>query len=298
MKVVSGLALVVCAAFLTVTSASGAPAVRAVNSVTFEDSTGEDPLAPDITSIVVSNDDAGLITFQINIPNRPTFSSDMVILVFIDSDANPLTGDGGADYVIDFEQTSAGAIAGLARWDGSRYTFDVPQTTLRSSYASGLTIKISVSEIGSPTRVSFSVVAVSGVAFDDQGNIITANLHRDFAPDPGHGDFPYEVKIKPPTLVVKTFRTVPVKPRAGRTFTVTMVAARSDTGATVQSSSVKCKATLAFKTLPVRTVKAVGDKASCSWLIPKTATGKTLRLTISIEFEGLTAKKNLASKVG
>ena len=40
---------------------------RVANSASFPDSTGEDANAPDITSVNVSNDDAGLITFQVNI---------------------------------------------------------------------------------------------------------------------------------------------------------------------------------------------------------------------------------------
>ena len=51
---------------------------RASNSTSFQDSTGEDAAAPDITSVNVSNDDAGLITFQVNIatgPRSPTTCS-------------------------------------------------------------------------------------------------------------------------------------------------------------------------------------------------------------------------------
>ena len=45
------------------------------NSTTYPDSTGEDSAAPDITSVVVSNDDAGLITFQVTVSNRPTMTA-------------------------------------------------------------------------------------------------------------------------------------------------------------------------------------------------------------------------------
>jgi len=75
----------------------------AANSVTFNDSTGEDPQGPDITTIVVSNNDAGIISFQINVPNRPQLTPDMAIILFVDSDSNASTGDPdnlGADYVI------------------------------------------------------------------------------------------------------------------------------------------------------------------------------------------------------
>jgi len=56
--------------------ALGGSSHTAANSQTFPDSIGEDASAPDITSIVVSNDDAGLITFQINVSNRPALTPD------------------------------------------------------------------------------------------------------------------------------------------------------------------------------------------------------------------------------
>ena len=66
---------------------------RAANSTSYPDSTGEDANAPDITSVNVSNDDAGLITFQVLISNRPAFTDDMFLLIFMDTDQNASTGD-------------------------------------------------------------------------------------------------------------------------------------------------------------------------------------------------------------
>src|SRR4029453_7242971 len=83
--------------------ALGGDARHDKNSVTFPDSTGEDAAAPDITSVVVSNDDAGLITFQINVSNRPALAADMEFLILFDTDKNPNTGGSnflGADYAI------------------------------------------------------------------------------------------------------------------------------------------------------------------------------------------------------
>ena len=99
-----GLALAVVAAI-----ALGASAAVASNAQTFTDSTGEDPAAPDITSVAVSNDDTGLVTFQVNVANRPALTPDMLFLVFVDS--IPGEGDSesfGADY--------DAFCAGVPRW--------------------------------------------------------------------------------------------------------------------------------------------------------------------------------------
>ena len=132
--------------------ALGGSSHAAANSQTFNDSIGEDASAPDITSIVVSNDDAGLITFQINVSNRPAFTPDMYFLVFIDADKNPSTGDTnsvGAEYAIDLEP---GAV-GLFQWNGTTYAPASSQTSLTYAYAStGPTIHVSAAELGRRRR--------------------------------------------------------------------------------------------------------------------------------------------------
>src|SRR6266545_614669 len=88
------------------TAALGGSARSAANSTTFPDSIGEDANAPDITNVVVSNDDAGNITFQINISNRPALTADMFLLVFLNTDQNSATGNTqllGADYYIELD---------------------------------------------------------------------------------------------------------------------------------------------------------------------------------------------------
>lgn len=268
--------------------------------MTFQDSTGENPAAPDITSVVVSNNDAGLITFQINISNRPFFTGDMILDILADTDANPATGDPqslGADYTIELFQ---GAI-NLFHWDGTRFSQSggVPQTSLIFSYANGvLTIKILASELGNAERFSFGVIAVSGVVFDpNTGNIDFTKAQSDAAPDLGHGFWSYDVKITPLTLVVKKFATVPLKPTAGKAFSAGLVVARSDTGAVLESGQVTCVATVGGKRLPARTHAVVDNQATCTWVIPRTAKGKTIRGSITVLFEGLKVSKSFAATI-
>ncbi|MCI0636473.1 MAG: hypothetical protein L0206_21525, partial [Actinobacteria bacterium] len=74
-------------------SAPTAPTAIAANSTTYQDSSGENPAAPDITTLTTSNTDAGMLSFRVNVPNRPTFGQDMLIVLFVDSDNNAATGD-------------------------------------------------------------------------------------------------------------------------------------------------------------------------------------------------------------
>jgi hypothetical protein len=272
----------------------------ASNTATYEDSTGENPAAPDITTIVVSNDDAGMITFKINIPNRPQLTRDILVDMLVDTDANPTTGDPenlGADYAIEL---FLGEVA-LFKWDGTgltRRVGDPPATTLVYSWAGGVTIKISAAELGNTKKFGFGVIALSGVVYDDTtGNIDFTNAVGDAAPGGLAGLYPYEVKTAPTRLVFKSLRTTPTAPKAGKTFTVSLSATRSDTGAAIVNGEVDCAAKVGGKTLKPKSEKFVGRQAVCVFKIPADAAGKTIRGTIKIVFEGKKLTRPFTGKI-
>lgn len=278
-----------------------APAKPLSNSLTLSDSVGEDALGPDIVSVVVSNDDQGNLTIVVNTPNRPTLTGDMSIDIFLDTDNNPSTGDPnslGADYVIELNALGGPAGVGLFRWNGTTFSgLGVPQTSLVFSYANGATIKVSSAELGGTKRFNFAVFVFSGLVVTPTG-IDDTNSHFDLAPDPGHGFWTYDVKITPPTIVVKSFGMKPLKPRPGRPFTVFMVAARSDTGVLVQLGKVTCKATIAFKPIKATSSGVTNGRASCTWLISKEPKGKTIRGSVTLESEGLKKTRTFAARIG
>ncbi len=274
--------------------ALGGSSHAAANSQTFNDSIGEDASAPDITGIVVSNDDAGLITFQINVSNRPTFTPDMYFLVFIDADNNPSTGDTnsvGAEYAIDLEP---GAV-GLFQWNGTTYAPASSQTSLTYAYAStGPTIHVSAAELGKTKALRFGTLAASGFAVDANGNPDTTNEHADLAPDPNHGFYSYPVLTKL-VLTVTAFTTSPKPAKAGRTFSVSLAATENDTKGPVASGTVTCPATLAGKrAVAVRHVVANGI-ATCVWQIPKTAKGRIMRGNITLTVQGVHVTRPFAA---
>lgn len=299
-----GLALAIAvAAFALPTIASGALSTQAApasNSVTFQDSTGEDPAAPDITTVQVSNDDTGMITFRINVPNRPTLGQDMLFDLFVDSDNNAATGDpelAGVDYVM---QLVRGEIF-LFKWDGTDFTRrfgDPSAVTLSQSYQAGPTIRISASELGNTKKFRFFVFVLGGLVIDPvTGNIDDTNANGDAAPGGGAGLYSYDVLITPPTLVAKKLTASPAKPAAGKPFTLRLVAARSDTGAVVQNGRVTCVAKVGKKALKAQVARVVGGAATCTWTIPPDASGKAFRGTVSVSFEGLKASQSYVAKV-
>jgi hypothetical protein len=281
-------------------SSPAAPTAVSANSTSYQDSSGENAAAPDITTITVSNTDAGLLQFRVNIPNRAQLGQDMLILLFVDSDANPQTGDPesiGADYVIQI----FGGEAALFRWDGSDFTRragDPPATSLIFSYQNGVTVTMSAAELGNTKKFGFALIAISGVTIDPTtGDVDFTNAVADVAPASGAGLYQYEVKITPPTLVVKSLKPTPRIPTAGRPFTLRLVAARSDTGAVVQNGRVTCVGRVGNARFTAQVQRVQGGAATCTWNIPLTAKAKTFRGSVAIVFEGLKASQSYSGKI-
>lgn len=279
-----------------VPAALGGSSQTTANSQTFNDSVGEDASAPDITSVAVSNDDAGLITFQVNISNRPALTPDMYMLIFLDTDQNASTGATdflGAEYAIELDP---GAVT-LFQWNGTDFTQASSQASLTYAYANGATIRVSAAELGRTKGINFGVVAVSGLTFDASGNPVFDNEHRDLAPDAGHGFFSYRVLTKL-VLTVTAFTTSPKPPKAGRTFSVSLAATENDTKGPVRSGTVICPATLAGqRVVAVRHVVANGI-ASCVWRIPKTAKGRIMRGSITLTLQGAHVTRPFTARFG
>ncbi len=303
----TGLVLAVAAFVVALPTAAGAlpggtsgSSFVAANSQSYQDSTGEDALAPDITTLVVSNDDAGIISFRVNVPNRPTLGQDMLFELWVDSDNNAATGSldvGGADYVM---QLVRGEVS-LYKWDGTDYTRrfgDPSAVTLNFSYQAGLTVRISASELGNTKAFKFFAVAISGLVVDPvTGDLDGTNSKADVAPGGGVGLFPYTVNIAKPTLVVRGLATTPAAPKGGKTFTMRMTAARSDTGAVLQNGRVTCVGRAGTARLRAQLARVQGGAVVCTWLIPANAKGKTFRGSVTVVFEGLSASRSISRKI-
>lgn len=277
--------------------ALGDTARVAANSQTYQDVTGEDPAGPDITTTVVSNDDAGAITFQIAIPNRPSFTADMLLLMFLDT--VPGAGDAdslGADYAIQLVPEGAA----LFKWNGSDFRADTPQRTLTTSYAAGATIGISAAELGAPKTINFLIIAISGIVVGANGEEDFSNIRRDIAPTGGFGGgattWSYEVR----TVLALTeagFTTSPSPARAGAPFSAAVAATRNDTQGLVRSGTVTCQARIGSTRAALRGSRVQNGVATCSWAIPKTAKGKTIRGTVTLTVDGARLTRSFSARI-
>ena len=67
---------------------------------TYTDPTGDAGTGLDISGATVSNDNAGRITFAIGVPGLQAIPDGTVVVVALDTDANPASGCDGAEYVL------------------------------------------------------------------------------------------------------------------------------------------------------------------------------------------------------
>jgi hypothetical protein len=284
----------------TAGAGSSTPTRTAANSQTYKDATGEDKSAPDITSITVSNTDAGLISFHIRIPNRRTLGGDMFMELWIDSDQNTRTGSpnfAGVDYVIQLVQGELN----LYHWDGTNFTRrlgDPSAVTLDYTYRSGATIRISAAELGNTRGFRFLADAASGIVIDqDTGAFEDANAHVDVAPGGGGGLYEYDVKMRPPRLIVQKVTATPSTPSAGGSLSLKLSLVRSDSHASIRNGEVTCSGRTGATRLQPTAAHFVGKEAVCTWQIPGGSKGKPFSGSIAVVFEGIRVVRGLTARI-
>jgi hypothetical protein len=233
----------------------------AAGSEPFTDAAGDAGGAPDFQRFVVSNTNDGLIRFEITYANRTELRDDDGLFVAIDTDRNRSTGDpDGADYLILLD--AATQAAGLGKWDGETYDFDVPQTTFE---AGSRMIEVNRSELGGTSAFDFAAGSFGGDT-------------EDFAPDAVGEVYSYELDLTPALRsLAATFS--PKAPRAGKVFAVSGLRLQTDT-ATVRPDTRACSAKLAGRTLR--------PTGACRWRLPKNARRKLLVVTIRVTYKGVT----------
>jgi hypothetical protein len=192
-----------------------APLAGASNSSPYLDEAADaPPAAPDLTTVQVSNDDAGIVVFRISIPNRAALASTDLVSVLVDADGKTGTGCArgtfGAEFALDvlagryvFGRCVQGG------WDFSRR----PASFSGSFASSTLTLKANRRDLGSVNRFDFRIGAAAATG---------ANPAYDFAPDIGVSPWSYQIvapplgAMKPPARLRKACRLHPRRCRITR----------------------------------------------------------------------------------
>jgi len=283
------------------------------------DSTNTDPTgdakggAPDITQVVTSNDAAGTITFQITTATPLIDTSEM--LVALNTDSNPGTGAGGAEYLL---IAGTGGF-GIGKWNGTTFAQATAPSLSMTRSGNVVEFKINRSDLGVTERFGFAVLTANFDAADtflgeddapDGGEYIYTMVFTQCAngkDDDGDGKIDgNDLGCSSPTdnlesddpvsLKASKVITVPAKPKAGKLVVVGALVLRLETGAGIPSGTVKCAVKVGLKALPARG-KVSSGVAACAFTLPKASKGKMARGTIGVTFKGKSVKVPFAFKV-
>jgi hypothetical protein len=283
---------------------SASPKVAAASS-TYTDASGDATNGgPDITTVAVSNDSAGKITFTVTIGNRPALTDVDAIQAFFDTDKNAGTGaSGGYDYEvawIDGHQE-------LDKWDGSQFATQ-QAASFKASYSGGqATFSADKADLGGSTAFNFIVTTTGdgGDSTSDRTPDGTANWTFPSTggtspppppPPPGSPPPPgAPPPPPPPTNGLTATKFVVGKAHAGKALTVSFVARVNGTAV---KTTVACTARIGTKKVAVNSKGSVlSGRAACTWTVPKGTKGKTVKGTIAATYQGTTVKKSFSARV-
>jgi hypothetical protein len=259
--------------------------VPAASSGTYSDPAGDSGAAGDLTGVTVMGDkNGGQVVFRISGTNLASSLTNVLILR-IDSDANPLTGNlaaNGADYsfIIDGEGYW------FDRWDGSHWVATSYATVQITGNTSGLMISVNRSELGNTSAFNFEAATL---AFGSTSGFDAA---------PNDGAFNYSYEYNGPDILSVDVQTAPsAGPKAGKKFVVTSTGLKlPPSGATSTTpllpESYTCTAKLGARTL-------IGTATGkCTFSIPKKkARGKRLTVVLTVSYQGVTKSVPLTFKV-
>ena len=152
-------------------SVVGALAIVAVaaaaNSASFPDRSGDVALAPDITALNVSNDDAGTITISLAFPaGRPIGLPGDDVGVALDLDQNPDSGSVyyGTEVLLMFQQSTLR----FFRAAGNEFSSLPTPPSLHGAIGSGVvTFSVNASDLGLAPNGGFNIVAITDSLIGD-----------------------------------------------------------------------------------------------------------------------------------
>jgi len=258
---------------------AGRSAFTGPGTQAFPDPVGDHDAAPDLTAVRVSDARSGWITFAIRTPNYAVLPEASAIVVSIDADNNPRTGESGAELQLSL---AAGEII-LERWDGGQFVpDDLPTRARHRNEGNVVEIDLHVSELGNSSRFRFSLLSV-GV-----NTAIQSVVAVDIAPD-DLTFWRYALANKPALKLNATrLFAAPTRPRAGKPFAVNLAVTRSDTGRAITSGTVSCRVKAVGKPVAAKG-RVVGGAGRCAFVVPRSAKGKVLRGTITVRVGGKSA---------
>jgi hypothetical protein len=255
----------------------------------FPDPAGDAGTAGDLTSVSVTNDDAGLYRFVLDF--AAPLPQDNRVFVYIDADLNASTGSPdslGADVAVG--QYEADQSFKFFTWTAGDWA-EAPSSAAVTVApdAKSITMLLPKADLAGSTHFDFYVLSENG---DGTGG------HFDDAPS-GEGSFEYALQ---PTVLLSLVAATAYPPKAGRRWTLALVARRSDTGRTLGAEGrIACRATSGGTALALAgrgfVSAGAGSGALCTFHVPRRFEHRVLHGTISVSYHGQVVTRRFVQRV-
>src|SRR6266508_2402141 len=96
-----------------------------------------------------------------------------------------------------------------------------------------------------------------------------------------------------PAELVSKPTTSPVPARAGQRVTARVKVARSDTGDSPATVTVRCRARLGIRAANASVRSFANERATCSWRTPRSARGLSLSASVLVSYRGVSARRGV-----
>ncbi len=300
------IVVAVAVAVVAVAAVVSASALAHVSDVVaYSDPAGDSGGEVDITLVSIDTDPAtGMVTFAVTVTGFDPGSMDgraRFIQVYLATDASWSTGF--ADLALIVEAGPQGLVPYVAHPKPGDWPFEpLPSTISFSQSGDALTWGFNKSEFGSADGFNFLLYTTISATVGGPASIIA-----DHAPDGVGRAWRYHyVQSEPepaapaqPVVIKPVFgsaTTAPSRPVAGKRLVFTLAVNRSDTGAPLTTGRMVCDPSIAGVVLK-HTESFKNGKARLSLVIPKTAKGKLLKVSIKITSGTKSATKIVTYKV-
>jgi hypothetical protein len=262
----------------------------AAGNAAFADPGGDANGAPDITSISMSDvPGTGAITVSATASGLvPSTSVD----IWLDSDKNSSTGSAaGCEYFLEIWQDADDWGWTIDKWTGSEWVMTPESPGMRFSRSGNVfTWTLNKSDLGGTGGFAFHA---GGFLYDASGNV----LNGDFAPD--GGSWVYDLsssRVQVATTVIGKPVAVPAKPRAGKLLSLAFPVTRTDNGQLPDGAAISATTKVGAASIP-HTQSLNGGMAAVNVLVPKSAKGKLLTVTVRIAASGQTTTKVVSFRI-
>lgn len=275
------------AAAAAVMVAGGIPAAAGAGKLTFGDPAGDAGAGFDITSLTVSNDDAGLLTFRVALPALAAPPDNMAVLIALNGD--PKGPAFQPDHLI--AAIRGVAVMGPVTASGS----PVVSRTVTTTFQPGaLTVSVARRDLGNPRTLGLT--AATFTLATDLSPITEANVDVVEASASAR----YTIAL-PTKLLVRSANLSPGRPVAGGRFRAGAFVRDVTYGAPgepVSGGRVTCSFTVGGRKVTAARSLTKAGRATCAGAVPGDAAGATLRGTVTYTLDGVTVRRTFSTVVG